>query len=84
MTQEQQINTIEPVLSDLKGDIRVPKNVRMKVERVLKILKEKSEMPIKASKALNELEEIADDVNLESYTRTQIWNIISILAKVSK
>ena len=84
MTQEQQINTIEPVLSELKGDIRVPKNVRMKVERVIKILKEKSEMPIKASKALNELEEIADDVNLESYTRTQIWNVISILAKVSK
>ena len=84
MTQEQQINTIEPVLSELKGDIRVPKNVRMKVERVIKILKEKSEMPIKASKALNELEEIADDVNLESYTRTQIWNIISILAKASK
>ncbi|MEK6950025.1 MAG: UPF0147 family protein [Nanoarchaeota archaeon] len=84
MTQEQQINTIEPVLSELKGDIRVPKNVRMKVERVLKILREKSEMPIKASKALNELEEIAEDVNLEPYTRTQIWGIISILAKVSK
>lgn len=84
MTQEQQINNIEPVLSELKGDIRVPKNVRMKVERVIKILKEKSEMPIKASKALNELEEIAEDVNLESYTRTQIWNAISILAKVSK
>ena len=84
MKQEQQINGIEPVLSDLKGDIRVPKNVRIKVERVIKILNEKSEMPIKASKALNELEEIADDVNLESYTRTQIWNAISILAKISK
>lgn len=84
MAQEQQINTIEPVLSELKGDIRVPKNVRMKVERVIKILKEESEMPIKASKALNELEEIAEDANLEPYTRTQIWNAISILAKISK
>ncbi len=84
MTHGQQSLGIEPVLSELKEDISVPKNVRMKVERVIRILKEDSEMPIKASKALNELEEIADDVNLESYTRTQIWNIISILAKLSK
>jgi len=84
MKDGQQILGIEPVLIELKEDISVPKNVRMKVDKVIKILKEESEIPIKASKALNELEEIAEDVNLESYTRTQIWNIISILAKVSK
>lgn len=84
MKHEQQILGIEPVLSELKEDISVPKNVRMKVERVIKILREESEMPIKASKALNELEEIAEDANLEPYTRTQIWGIISILAKASK
>lgn len=82
MSQEQQITDVESVLSDLKGDLTVPKNVRIKVEKVLEILKKQSETTIKANKALNELEEIADDVNLESYTRTQIWNVISILEKM--
>ena len=43
-----------------------------------------SEISIKISKALNDLDEIADDVNLQPYTRTQIWNVVSILEKINK
>ena len=78
----EQFGDIESTLSELKGDITVPKNVRLKIEKVMKVLNEKTEMDIKVSKALNELEEIADDVNLQSYTRTQIWNVISALEKI--
>ena len=73
---------ISPMLSELKEDLTVPKNVRAKIEKVMGILNDKAEMPIKVSKALNELEEVADDVNLQSYTRTQIWNLISALEKI--
>ncbi len=73
---------ISPMLNELKEDITIPKNVRTKVEKVIEILNDKAEMPIKVSKALNELEEVADDVNLQSYTRTQIWNVISALEKI--
>ena len=69
-------------LSELKDDITVPKNVRLKVEKVMKLLNEETEIDIKVSKALNELEEIADDVNLQSYTRSQVWNVISALEKI--
>ena len=79
-----QATDVGPVLSELKGDMTVPKNVRIKVDHVIEILKKQSDSTIKVSKALNELEEIADDVNLESYTRTQIWNAISILEKMQK
>ena len=82
--KQNQIAEIELVLSELRGDMSVPKNVRLKVDRVIEILKKQSDATIKVSKALNELEEIADDVNLESYTRTQIWNAISILEKMQK
>lgn len=82
MNQSPQIASIESVLIELKGDKTIPKNVRLKAEKIIGILNEKAEMPIKVSKALNELEEIADDVNLESYTRTQIWNVISFLEKI--
>jgi len=82
--ENQEFGDIESVLSELKDDVTVPKNVRLKIEKVMKVLSEKTEMQIKISKALNELEEIADDVNLQSYTRTQVWNVISILEKINK
>ncbi len=73
---------MEPVLAELKDDSTVPKNVRLKIEKVIEVLKSNMEMSIKVSKVLNELEEIADDVNLQSYTRTQVWDIISTLEKI--
>jgi len=73
---------IGATLSELKDDVTVPKNVRLRVEKVIRVLNDKTENDIKVSKALNELEEIADDVNLQSYTRTQVWNVISALEKI--
>ena len=80
--EHKEITSIQPVLAELKDDGTVPKNVRLKVERVMEMLNGKTEMQIKVSRAINELEEIADDVNLQSYTRTQVWNVISALEKV--
>ena len=48
----------------------------------MELLNGETETQIKVSKALNELEEIADDVNLKSYTRTQVWNVVSALEKI--
>jgi len=80
---EQKVSgSIEHVLNELKDDITVPKNVRLKVGNIIKVLNEDKEISIKVSKSLNELEEIADDVNLQSYTRTQVWNVISELEKI--
>lgn len=79
---EQQENTgIVTMLSELKDDTTVPKNVRFKIENIINVLNDQTKKEINVSKALNELEEIADDVNLQSYTRTQIWNAISDLEK---
>ena len=80
--EQKSIESIEPLLNELKGDSTIPKNVKLKIEKVIGILKKNSEVTIKVSKALNELEEVADDVNLESYTRAQIWNVISALEKI--
>ena len=80
--EQKAIESIEPLLNELKEDAAVPKNVKLKIDKVIGILKKNSETTIKVSKALNELEEVADDVNLESYTRTQVWNVISALEKI--
>ena len=79
---QKAIESIEPALKELKEDATVPKNVKLKIEKAIGILRKNSEITIKVSKALNELEEVADDVNLESYTRAQVWNVISALEKV--
>ena len=80
--EQKSIESIEPLLNELKEDAAVPKNVKLKIEKVIGILKKNSEVTIKVSKALNELEEVADDVNLQSYTRMQVLNVISALEKV--
>ena len=80
--EQKAVESVEPMLNELKEDATVPKNVKLKIDKVIGILKKNSEATIKASKALNELEEVADDVNLESYTRAQVWNLISILEKI--
>ena len=77
-----QLDAVVSSLSEVKEDATVPRNVRTKIEYVVNTLKEDTELPIKVNKALNELDQIANDVNLQSYTRTQIWNIMSMLEKL--
>ena len=75
--------TVVNSLNEIREDATVPRNVRTKIESVINTLKEDTELSIKVNKVLNELDQIANDVNLQAYTRTQIWNIMSMLEKIS-
>ena len=66
-------------LQELQEDVTVPKNIKLKLEEIVTVLKSDEELSIKVNKALNELDEISDDANIHPHTRTQIWNIASIL-----
>lgn len=79
---EKELKPVIDALSELGEDNTVPKNVRIKVSEILISLQENVELCIKASKALSELDEIANDSNLQSYTRTRIWEIVSMLEKL--
>ncbi len=81
----EQISKVDVVissLSEIREDATVPRNVRAKIESIINALKEGAELSIKINKALNELDKLASDVNLQAYTRTQIWNIMSVLEKL--
>jgi len=80
--ENKEIGNVMKLLDELKEDTTVPKNVRLKIENSIKILDENKEIEIKVSRVLNVLEEVAEDVNLQAYTRTQIWDLISGLEKV--
>jgi uncharacterized protein (UPF0147 family) len=69
-------------LEELEQDSSTPRNVKEKIVSTIKVLNDGAETSIKVSKALHELEGIADDKNVQSYTRTQIFNIVSLLEVV--
>ncbi len=81
---DEEIKDVIETLAELEEDATVPKNVKLKIQGIINNLKEDIEPPIKISKALSELDEIADDINLQAYTRTQIWNVVSALEKINK
>ncbi len=80
--QISEVDTVIQSLDEIQKDIAVPRNVRTKIESIISNLMEDSELSIKINKALNELGEVSNDANLQAYTRTQIWNIMSVLEKV--
>lgn len=80
--QMSELDAVVTSLSEIKEDVSVPRNVRTKIESVLSTLKEDIELSIRINKTLSELDEISNDVNLQPYTRTQIWNAISLLEKL--
>ena len=85
MKMAEQLTELDAVvtnLGEIQDDVTVPRNVRTKIELVIGTLKEDIELSIKVNKTLNELDEISNDVNLQPYTRTQIWNAISLLEKL--
>ena len=70
-------------LAQLEQDTSVPKNVKLKIQTAISVLKDEGkDLKIKANKALQHLEEVSDDPNMPSYIRPQIWNIVSILESI--
>ncbi|MDP7140778.1 MAG: UPF0147 family protein [Candidatus Woesearchaeota archaeon] len=82
MKSPEKIKEIIDTLSELQEDQSLPKNTGVKLQEVIDILNSDSESSMKVNKAFNILEGIADNTNLQSYIRTQIWNITSMLEKV--
>lgn len=79
----QNVEAVIVSISELQEDNTVPKNVKEKVNSVIEILKdEKAELSMRVDKALQILDGIGEDSNLQSYTRTQLWNVVSMLEKV--
>ena len=80
---DEQFDNILEALKDFAGDSTVPRNVKTKIEGIISLLKgSDGDLSLKINKALSELDEISEDPNLQSYTRTQIWNLASLLESI--
>ena len=76
----QNLDTIIKLLTEIAEDRTVPRNIRTAVEDAKKNLEEnEKELDVKLSTAISILDEITNDPNIPGYTRTQIWNVVSML-----
>jgi uncharacterized protein (UPF0147 family) len=72
-------DSILEFIDELNEDSSIPRNVKSKLNDITVSIKSSDDESIKVHKSLNILEEIAEDTNLQPYTRTQIWNMVSVL-----
>lgn len=76
---EKELTDVISYLNDLLNDNTVPRNVKSKIEVIVRSFQEKADLSLRINKALSILEEVCDDNNIQTYTRTQIWNAVSML-----
>jgi len=67
------------LLEQIISDRTVPKNIRKAAEDSKTILQGTDGEEVKISTAIGILDEITNDPNMPMYTRTQIWNAVSML-----
>jgi len=70
------------IMEQILDDRTVPKNIRDCILKSRDILGKGDEINIKVNTIIQLLDEITSDPNLPIYTRTQIWNIVSLLESI--
>ena len=71
------------ILSIISDDTTTPRNIRRAAKEALNFLLSSDEgHAVRAAQAVNILDDISQDPNMPAYTRTRIWNVVSILENV--
>lgn len=71
-------------MAELSEDGSVPRNVKAKMTLIIAELKkvDENQLSLTLNKLLSDLDEMANDANLDSFTRQQLWSISSMLEGV--
>ena len=79
------IESIINMLDEISEDRTVPRNVRSLIEEAKEGLKnEKHDMAVRINSAISILDEVSNDQNIPVYTRTHVWNIVSMLEAMNQ
>lgn len=83
MKMGQQLEEAKEILSSIIKDHSVPKNIRRAAKRAYDGLENTEDSPsVRANFAISVLDEISQDPNCPVYSRTKIWQIVSILETI--
>lgn len=75
---------IIPLLRQIADDRTVPRNIRTKCEESIQILSGAQDKAVKINTVISSLDEVTNDPNIPMYTRTVVWNIVSLLEAEQK
>jgi len=74
-----------PLIQQIANDRTVPRNIRAKCEESVRILQDdKNDLAVRVNTVISYMDEVSNDPNIPMYTRTQVWNIVSILESKQK
>ncbi|MCD6402777.1 MAG: UPF0147 family protein [Candidatus Aenigmarchaeota archaeon] len=78
---EEKINAINQLMEQIINDRTVPRNIRNAVQEAKDNFNDTSlgDLEVRISAAVSILDEIINDPNMPMYTRTQVWNVVSLL-----
>jgi len=77
---QQKVEQALAILKVIADDNTTPRNIRRIAKESSDVLVNESLTPaVRASNAIDMLEEISQDPNMPPYTRVRIWNAISAL-----
>ena len=79
LVNNMEMDEINRLLDEINEDRTVPRNIRNLVQEAKNNLNGKQELPVRINSAISILDEVSNDSNIPIYTRTQIWNIVSML-----
>ncbi|HDJ96639.1 MAG TPA: hypothetical protein ENG45_01025 [Candidatus Aenigmarchaeota archaeon] len=80
----KEVETINNLLDQIINDYTVPRNIRNAVQEAKNYFNDPNtkDIQVRIGSAISVLDEIINDPNMPMYTRTQIWNIVSLLEKM--
>ena len=87
MAEAEQVDPLTDILTvigEISTDQNVPRNVRAKMQDIQNKLNSSTEQSVKIHDAMGTLDDISGDVNLDPFTRTQVYSIISMLEKLKQ
>ncbi|MBI4018285.1 MAG: UPF0147 family protein [Candidatus Aenigmarchaeota archaeon] len=74
------VEPINKLLDEINSDRSVPRNIRNLMVEAKKSLNDQKQDPVvRINTAISILDEVSNDTNIPTYTRTQVWNIVSLL-----
>lgn len=82
---EERIRQASSILTMIGEDTTTPRNIRRAAKEALNMLSDaKLSQAVRAVNARSIMDDISLDPNMPPYTRTRIWNIVSLLEVVKE
>ena len=79
---QQIFDEADYILNSISADTSVPRNIRKITTQAIEELKSENSPAINASNGISLLDDLSQDPNCPLHTRTQIYQILSLLEQI--